>query len=668
MEQVQKDEAKLIIRTAPQVPPRNQTAGGNERAFSLDNSYGASGFESNKREALYAPINLPLGAYAPKLDGLDLALCPKVLEDGWYNIDIEIPSVPVDLIESARLYVNGGLLGEISFESNSKDFKGRLVFNNSANGRGSLSGQPFLLLFEAVVLSIVFEFKDDSSYELYSSFLLCLTRNKTDMENVSQIIKELSEFDDYRITKWLFDSNEQDGKKNFIESQLDHFAYRSISSYIKLLEEISLCYLSNFPYFRSMGKHRLKKKGVLVTFQHVKTINEQSFNWLMQNAEQLKEVPSGGLSYQNKNYLPLKIHSQVNHKSYDIYENQVVVGFLYTVLNHAQIIFGEFENKVSDQENKLNQSNESLPDNYSAPVLAGSKVYVDYCRKDLLAKLDDVIKNMMSIYRQYLSLFTISIRPLNSLPRKSKIFQEIRPYTHVFAMIIKWFEFGNYSLDKDKLLLRVQTLDKLFEVYCLIALIKLLSEHGYEINVDEVSSVFHYDYNINDGLYQDESTLPNTFIMYKGNCKVTLYYQPIISAERFYNELKLFRTTSTLRGNDYYTPDYVLKFEDGNGQENYIIFDAKFSSYNSIMNNHLQDVIRKYSQEMAVANEVQAPKMVWILQGRSANINNSIWRVGNSKLAQQYEQATSFGIFALTPLNTSQDGLWNIISQAVPWA
>ena len=156
------------------------------------------------------------------------------------------------------------------------------------------------------------------------------------------------------------------------------------------------------------------------------------------------------------------------------------------------------------------------------------------------------------------------------------------------------------------------------QFYCLIALIKLLSEHG-DVMEDDSSSVFHYKYEVNDGCMLMRLIYLIPLSCTKDNITATSYYQPVIPQE-FFNGMKLFRTTATFKqGGDYYIlPDFVLKFEDGQGRENYLIFDAKFSSHGSIVNNHLQEVIRKYSQEMAVAHEDRAPKMVWILQGRSS--------------------------------------------------
>lgn len=69
----------------------------------------------------------------------------------------------------------------------------------------------------------------------------------------------------------------------------------------------------------------------------------------------------------------------------------------------------------------------------------------------------------------------------------------IKDYAQVFEIIVRWFRYGEYSLEKERLILQVKTLDKLFEYYCLLRLLKLLADNGYQkANVKE--PVFKFDY------------------------------------------------------------------------------------------------------------------------------------------------------------------------------
>lgn len=209
--------------------------------------------------------------------------------------------------------------------------------------------------------------------------------------------------------------------------------------------------------------------------------------------------------------------------------------------------------------------------------------------------------------KQYSSLFDVQPLVLNTLPRKTNTFCEIKPYAQVFEIIVRWFRYGEYSLEKERLILQVKTLDKLFEYYCLLRLLKLLADNGYQkANVKE--PVFKFDYVSADEHYQNEKDVANTYLLSNGEVTATLYYQPVISAVQFENDLTLFKTTKPPAGNpDYYTPDFVLKFASSEDDEEYAIFDAKFSSRANIKKHSLPEVIRKYSCEISVASRSSAP-------------------------------------------------------------
>ena len=48
--------------------------------------------------------------------------------------------------------------------------------------------------------------------------------------------------------------------------------------------------------------------------------------------------------------------------------------------------------------------------------------------------------------------FDVPPSALTSLPRKTSTFCEIRPYAQVFEIIIHWFQYGEYSLEKERLI------------------------------------------------------------------------------------------------------------------------------------------------------------------------------------------------------------------------
>lgn len=203
--------------------------------------------------------------------------------------------------------------------------------------------------------------------------------------------------------------------------------------------------------------------------------------------------------------------------------------------------------------------------------------------------------------------------------------------------------------------------NKLFEYYCLLQLLKLLADNGYH-KADIQEPAFKYLYTSADGHYQNEQDVANTYVLSRNHITATLYYQPVISAFNFENGLTLYRTTSK---KGYYTPDFVLKFSFSEHDEEYIIFDAKFASRDTIKNFRLPEVIRKYSCELCVAANSRAPKMVWILQGRVNSNEKAIWRYHNSPLVSVCRPATSFGIVSVNTTIEIRQRLWNEIKSNI---
>ncbi|WP_407721361.1 hypothetical protein [Ruminococcus sp. JE7B6] len=128
--------------------------------------------------------------------------------------------------------------------------------------------------------------------------------------------------------------------------------------------------------------------------------------------------------------------------------------------------------------------------------------------------------------------------------------------------------------------------------------------------------------------------------------------------------LTLFRTTKNYN-KDYYTPDFVLKFYSDTHNEEYVVFDSKFSSRDNIKKYSLDEVILKYSREFASTAKVSYPKMVWILQGRVKSSENPIWKYHNSRLASRYLPATSYGIASVNTIVDIKQRLWNEIKRCI---
>lgn len=601
-------------------------------------------------------VELHLSDCLMDMSSVDFSKCAAVFEDGHYGVYFICDQHSRTDVESVEVCVNGEKVGNIIFNNDVDIVEGNVKYKD-----GILAEQPFLLHYDLITLSFILAFTDGTSAEYFSDFLLCVSKSQEDATNIQQMLQELIAFDDTQVGEWIFSNDERDSSNSLYEGKWNKHAYKSLSSYIQLLEQVISCYKNNYTYFKTKGKHTIKRSNVLVSYENVKTISRDSFNWIIQNTDQLSDVPySSGIQYHGKNYLPYHIRTDASKKSWDVYENRVVIGFLHTALLNAKQIYTEFDSDILNEERIISRIHGNFPKEYRAPIITVKSLQVSFCRI-LLGKLNRSIDALQNIYKQYVTLFDVPISLITSFPRKTSTFCEIKPYAQVFEIIVHWFRYGEYSLEKERLLLQVKTLDKLFEYYCLLRLLKLLADNGYQ-KADVEKPVFKYSYTSADGYYQNEKDVANTYMLSNRGVTVTLYYQPVISAVGFENNLSLFRTTKPpYYKPNYYTPDFVLKFSSAEYNEEYIIFDAKFSSRGSIQKHHLPEIIRKYSCEIGVAANNHAPKMVWILQGRVNSSENAIWKYHNSPLASVYHPITSYGIVSINTTVEIGQRLWNEI-------
>lgn len=590
------------------------------------------------------------------MSSVDFSKCAAVFEDGSYEIYFVCDQYNRTEVKSVAVCVNGEQVGDIVLSANTAIVEGSTRYRDDIFAK-----QPFLLHYDLIAVSFILSFVDGSSKEYFTDFLLCVSKNQEDATNIQNMLQELIAFDDSQVGEWIFSDGKRGASNSLYEGKWNKRAYKSLSSYIQLLEQAIACYKNNFAYFRMQGKHTIKQSSVLVPYEKVKKVSRDSFNWIMQNADQLADVPySSGVQYQGKNYLPYHIKTDASQKSWDVYENRIVISFLHTALLNAKQIFLEFDRDILNEERIISRIHGSFPKEYCAPIITIKSLQISFCRI-LLGKLNHSIDTLQNLYTQYETLFDVQTSMLTTLPRKTSTFCEIKPYAQVFKIIVHWFQYGEYSLEKERLILQVKTLDKLFEYYCLLQLLKLLADNGYH-KADIQEPAFKYLYTSADGHYQNEQDVANTYVLSRNHITATLYYQPVISAFNFENGLTLYRTTSK---KGYYTPDFVLKFSFSEHDEEYIIFDAKFASRDTIKNFRLPEVIRKYSSELCVAANSRAPKMVWILQGRVNSNEKAIWRYHNSPLVSVCRPATSFGIVSVNTTIEIRQRLWNEIKSNI---
>lgn len=437
-----------------------------------------------------------LRSSSPNLDQVNLAQCQTVYEDGLYRVDININEPPrrIKIIEA---YCNGNYLGYFDFVTDESNVvQGHLSFQYSqgrsvpAYGKMTLhkqrdkySGHPFLLQCDLVVLSFAITFEDDSVFEYFSPFMLCDSRNEEDSENILAMLNKLTQADNSQIISWLF-AQEHKTPSSAVdeESGVNAKQVNSIEEFLSLVQTVRKSYQENFSYFKQHAKHTIKPAMALQPALQVKSVDLNSFNWLMQNCEQMQQVKSSkGINFRGHNYVPVQISAQISTKSTQVYENLVVMHFLCTVYHNVQQVYQEFNEDVKS----LNRTLNSMQNNVDAPppttILRIKTIQLSLSKK-LLADIKQGLDELSPMLYHYQQLLDVKPALLQTMPRSTKTFQEIKPYSQVFALLLKWFSFGPMHFEQDRLMMRIKTMDQIFEYFCLIELLQLLSDHGYTLS------------------------------------------------------------------------------------------------------------------------------------------------------------------------------------------
>lgn len=583
----------------------------------------------------------------------------RLFENGWYSATVNIP-IELSEITRVQLFLNGSLIGW-AYEGDLESTKDGTYASITFQG-GRLTAQPFLLQYDLVQLSVSVEQSEGGSSYFVSDYYLCISKNEHDTENLKAIIEALLVFDDSKISHWIFASSQAEMNTNSLtEGSWRDRSYKSLHSYLQIINEVYNCYKNNLAYFKTLAKHNIIKRRVLRSYENVRSVQHKDFAWLMQNADQLVQTSQKtALSYNGLCYLPYQITTEENSRNLDVYENQVVVSFLHLVYSHVKNIEKELGKSITNELLLLERLQGLEQGGYKAPILTVKRFQVNLHRV-MLEKINHISRQMQAIYTQYTTILPCKQAPLLHFPRKTKTFQEIRPYTYVFEQIVHWFRYGEFDLRKENVILRIKTINKLFEYYCLHRVLQMVINAGFDID-DPKQAIYSYEYNVADPRFINEHDIANTFVLSKGDTTVTVYYQPVIHTARMENNIMLFRTTDQ---SNYFVPDLLLKITRGDtGISNYVLFDCKYSTRQTIQEYEMEREILRYSCQIAdTFGRSNAVKMMWLLQGR-VDGTPTISTYHNSPLARRYPPFPSYGIFSVNTHITDLRGLWKEITSS----
>ena len=190
--------------------------------------------------------------------------------------------------------------------------------------------------------------------------------------------------------------------------------------------------------------------------------------------EELRQINrSSGIRIGSRVYQPERTLSLQNERSYAIYENQVVLGFIQKMIDSINELYTNCLALL-----------QQIPgnENYNAEYIYSSFFMFTETKKMLengLGQLKRLRTKFAQLWTMYSSALRIQPSPMLSEPRPTHIFMTVPQYNRIFVQIHKWFRFGIYDFTKEKFMLSCIKISSLYEGYLLAKMIAYFQDREY---------------------------------------------------------------------------------------------------------------------------------------------------------------------------------------------
>lgn len=402
-----------------------------------------------------------------------------------------------------------------------------------------------------------------------------------------------------RMTEYVYKQNAEllNGDRTLPKdaSGLKESARKTIESHILLLEQISVIYEENYRYFKMNSRFSTIPKERVDHFEKLQYVSRNTLQYIVQHPEELQQVHhSSGIKIGNFRYQPNKTLITDNEKSYNIYENRVVLGFLLFLLHEVERIQKELSGVIGRVPQKLMETDDYITSSYFIYAKTIESVKV------LLKDVQKLHRKYTSLYYLYTEALPIKPEVLSTVPRFTPLFRSIPQYHQIYDCAVAWFSKGVFTIREEQFMLSFIKISTLYEVYVLTKLINYFRNNGYSlICADKIPYP-------SPGKYYENTYCNNRFVFKNDSGQITLYYQPVVyhTNRQTVSGIGLYRNTSisypksrdglSYRGR-YYTPDFLIKYEySGSSLSKYLIADAKFSRVQTVKDREFAELAYKY--------------------------------------------------------------------------
>lgn len=368
----------------------------------------------------------PLYSPSDVASSIDISTGDPVVENGAYDLLVLLP--PELTPAQVSVIINGSDPATTHVLPNSTS-KVTPANQNNIQIPIELDRQPFLLTygFVRIEVSLIDENPSKDEIVLTTKDIPCFSSDDNQASIIEGMLNNLLDAEEETVTGWMFTGvSDELSNYSIIDAAMRENSPKSLSSIIQFFESCVNEYESNYDYFRSHGFSKISRTNTRLPAAKIQRTGSHELLWIAKNSHVLFETPyETSIDYLGKYYLPREVETSMRNKTYDSYENRIVLGFIdELVLNASTILLSLRKQTLSIAaiEEKLSPFKS---EEYSLPAL----ILVRQCairEKQFVTRLQNIINNLQKLKRKY----SIALPGVNAQftrnPRRTKVFQEVK--------------------------------------------------------------------------------------------------------------------------------------------------------------------------------------------------------------------------------------------------
>lgn len=328
-------------------------------------------------------INLKMGVSYASLDQVDSSV-QGIFSDQNYNI--RLGGLPENAHVDILFFINGEEI-PVTYQN------GELIVVNAYRSK------IFEDCYGFVEISLIIkDLESDDEFHLHSDYLPVLVKRGQISNSINDMLKYVNEHQ-----KELLLSDKLTAK-----SKADMFkgGIKNLETQIILADEILKVYKNLYGYFKTNARYTTESRDIVDRIEKLQYATPKTAQYIAMHPEVLRRVPvASGIKVGTQTFVPNRVLTSQIVITRNIYENQVVVGFINVMINNLENLVVQIQSLIEKVPQKENAVGDYI---YSAYILYSQAKHQLVEGKKRISEYLFQLKKIYILYKDILNpeLFT----------------------------------------------------------------------------------------------------------------------------------------------------------------------------------------------------------------------------------------------------------------------